>query len=54
MEIISILVDILSLPLADIYAGNETNSMRQQQSLQDPLSPKIHIQILLTDLHTFP
>lgn len=50
----SILVEILSLLLADIYAGNETNSMQQQQSLYDPLSPNIYIQILLTLLHTVP
>ena len=50
----SILVEVLSLLSADIYAGNETNSMQQQQSLYDPLSPNIYIQILLTLLHTFP
>ena len=49
-----ILVGCLCLLLADIYVGNETNSMQQQQSLYDPLSPNIHIQILLTDLYTFP
>ena len=49
----SIFVEVLSLLSADIYAGNETNSM-QQQSLYDPLSPNIYQQILLTLLHTFP
>ena len=47
-----ILVEILSLLLANIYVENEPNSMQEQQSLYDPLSPNIHIQILLTLLHT--